>query len=58
MKAITAEHRQRLESARSNLLRQQERDQYRSETSLAKHIQTQTGCTWSQAIAAVLNGAA
>ena len=54
MRAITTRHRQQIASARQNLLRQQELDRQRNETLLAKQIQQQTGCSWSEAITAVI----
>lgn len=55
MTAITSAHMRQLETARENLLRQQEIDRQRNETLLAKQIQQQTGCTWSDAITSVIN---
>lgn len=55
MRAIPSAHQRHLESARQNLRRQEERDRQRNETLLAKQIQQQTGCRWSEAIAAVIN---
>lgn len=55
MRAIPPAHQRQLESARQNLRRQEERDRQRNETLLAKQIQQQTGCHWSEAIAAVIN---
>lgn len=54
MTAISATHRCQLETARQNLRRQEERDRQHNETWLAKQIQQQTGCSWSDAIAAVI----
>ena len=54
MRAITTPHRNQLESARQKLLRQQELDRQRDEKFLAKQIQQQTGCSWSEAITAVI----
>lgn len=54
MRAITTQHRKQIESARQNLLRQQRIDRQRDETLFAKQIQQQTGCSWSEAITAVI----
>ena len=43
------------ESARQALQRSSEQERQRNETLFAKQIQEQTGCTWSEAIAAVIN---
>lgn len=54
MAAISTAQRKQIEEARQNLRRQEERDRQHNETALAKQIQQQTGCTWSEAITAVI----
>lgn len=54
MRAISTAHRNQLESARENLRRQEEHDRQRNETLWAKQIQQETGCSWPEAIAAVI----
>ena len=57
MKSISTAHRNQIESARQNLRRQEEIDRQRNETLLAKQIQQETGCSWSEAIRAVIGKA-
>ena len=49
-RAISSSHQKVLTTARENMLRQQESVQRQSEILLAKHIQQQTGCTWTEAL--------
>lgn len=51
-RAITTPHRNAIESARWRMLREQANNGIQDEIIAAKHIQRQTGCTWTEALRA------
>lgn len=52
LKSIPSQQQRQLESVRERNLRQTERNTAQGEVMLAKQIQRQTGCTWTEALRA------